>query len=139
HLLDEEKLTLLAAPRTSMARNTELLKQVTGRWVGAGFWGLLDADRIICLNAVVSDVAADPGFRSGEAKLIADTRIAGALQRRTEGFVGESGGGPATMLVPISSRRGHDLGWIGITLPAAAGLPDSGAVRDSIRAASAAD
>ena len=51
-LLDEEKLTLLAAPRTSMARNTEMLRNLSTETGGAGFWALLDHDRMICLNLV---------------------------------------------------------------------------------------
>jgi ABC-type sugar transport system ATPase subunit len=41
-LLDEEKLTLLAAPRTSMTRNTEVLTTLSGRLLGVARRGPAD-------------------------------------------------------------------------------------------------
>ena len=60
-MLDEEKLTLLAAPRTSMRHNTELLHELATTSNGAGFWALLDEERLICLNAVVANEQVAPG------------------------------------------------------------------------------
>ncbi len=122
-LLDEEKLTLLAAPRTSMARNTDLLRELTRAWGGAGFWALLEGDRMICLNTVVADSEVDPGFQAGEAKSVQDTYIPLSLLRRDSTFVTEADGNRRTMLVPVMSRRGHDFGWIGLTLPATGKAP----------------
>jgi ribose transport system ATP-binding protein/rhamnose transport system ATP-binding protein len=133
-LLDEEKLTLLAAPRTSMARNTEMLKELTGAFGGAGFWALLEEDRLICLNTVVASTAADPGFRAGEAKSLRDTEIPASLLQRRSDFVAEADGRRTTMLVPLTSKRGHDFGWIGLTLPAGAQTPPAAAVRERIGA-----
>ncbi len=134
NLLDEEKLTFLAAPRTSMARNTEMLKELTGTFGGAGFWALLEDDRLICLNTVVASAAADPGFRAGEAKSVRETAIPASLLQRQSEFVAEADGRRTTMLVPVTSRRGHDFGWIGLTLPADAKTPPAAAVRERITA-----
>lgn len=131
-LLDEEKLTLLAAPRTSMARNTNLLGELTATWGGAGFWVLLEEERLICLNTVLADPAADPGFRPGEAKAIQDTAIPASLMRRESEFVTEADGRRATMLVPMTGRRGHDFGWVGLTLPAGAGRPAAGKIQERV-------
>ncbi|SME90299.1 monosaccharide ABC transporter ATP-binding protein, CUT2 family [Tistlia consotensis] len=136
-LLDEEKLTLLAAPRTSMTRNTEVLTALSGECGGVGFWALLDEDRLLCLNSVVADPAAAPGFAAGEAKRLADTRIPAALARRGGDFVTEPDGSRATLLVPVTSRRGHDLGWIGLTLPGEAARPAAERVRERIEALNA--
>lgn len=133
-LLDEEKLTLLAAPRTSMARNTDMLKDLTGTFGGAGFWALLEEDRLICLNTVVASAAADPGFRAGEAKSVRDTAIPASLLQRQSDFIAEADGQRTTMLVPLTSRRGHDFGWIGLTLPAGTKTPLAAAVRERIAA-----
>jgi ribose transport system ATP-binding protein/rhamnose transport system ATP-binding protein len=122
-LLDEEKLTLLAAPRTSMARNTAALAELAEGSGGAGFWALIEHGRMICLNACVSSAAADPGFASGEAKPIAATRIPAALARRAAGFVAEADGRRSTAMVPLKSPRGHDMGWIGLTVPEGRPLP----------------
>lgn len=132
-MLDEEKLTLLAAPRTSMARNTALLGELTAEFGGAGFWALLEDDRLICLNAVVNDGGADPGFKAGEARRLADTRIPQALHRRDDAFVADDGAAPAgrlrTLMMPITSRRGHDLGWVGLSLARDGDLPSPEAIR----------
>jgi ABC-type sugar transport system ATPase subunit len=131
-LLDEEKLTLLAAPRTSMARNTEILRGLTQQCGGAGFWALIDKDRLICLNLVAADPAADPGFSVGEVKPFASTQIASALHQRDPAFVSEGDGSRATMLLPLVSPRGHDLGWVGLTLPGHVAPPDPSVVRSRV-------
>src|SRR5690606_32469948 len=56
-MLDEEKLTLLAAPRTSMARNTALLDELAREHGGAGFWALVEDDQLICLNTAGANPA----------------------------------------------------------------------------------
>jgi ABC-type sugar transport system ATPase subunit len=128
-VLDEEKLTLLAAPRTSMARNTALLRDLTEENGGAGFWALIENDRMICLNTVVADPAADPGFKAGEARVLSETRIPKALREREPVFVPEEGDARATLLVPIKSPRGHDLGWVGLSLSDPRRLPPPEAIR----------
>jgi ribose transport system ATP-binding protein/rhamnose transport system ATP-binding protein len=137
-LLDVEKLTLLAAPRTSMRQNTELLRRLTAETGGAGFWALIDGERMICLNAVTPGGGPGPGFAPGEAKAIADTAIPAALERREAGFVTEADGSRSTLLVPVRSQRGHDLGWIGLTLPAGARVPPAEPIRERIETLSKA-
>nr|WP_312378793.1 sugar ABC transporter ATP-binding protein [Delftia acidovorans] len=122
-LLSEEKLTLLAAPRTSMQRNTALLQALVGDYGGAGFWALIDNDRLICLNAVLASPQATPGFQAGEAVAFSQSAIPRGLALRGGGFVQETGRNLATMLLPIRNRRGHELGWIGLTLGADAHRP----------------
>ena len=133
-MLDEEKLTLLAAPRTSMARNTELLQDLARQHGGAGFWALMEDDSLICLNAVVENANADPGFRSGEARRFAQTHIPSALARREAGFVTDTASGRATLLTQMRSARGHDFGWVGISLPDGVPLPAPETIRSHIDA-----
>ena len=115
-----------------MARNTNLLRELTGAWGGAGFWTLLEGDRLICLNTVVADDSADPGFRAGDAKPVQETGIPSSLLRREAEFVTEPDGSRKTMLVPITSRRGHDFGWIGLTLPGNETPPPAASVQQRI-------
>ena len=129
--LTEEKLTLLAAPRTSTAQNTDILRGLAKDYGGAAFWALLDHDSLICLNVVSEHRELSPGFADGEAIAIADTRIPAALTQRHSDFVREDQGDRATLLVPISSRRGHDFGWIGLSVPARA-VPPAEAIRSRI-------
>jgi len=128
-LLDEEKLTLLAAPRTSMARNTALLQDLTRENGGAGFWALIEDEQLICLNAVVADPEADPGFRPGEARVLDDTRISRALRGREPVFVPEPDGGRSTLMVPLRTPRGHDLGWVGFSLSGREKPPPAEAIK----------
>jgi ABC-type sugar transport system ATPase subunit len=136
-MLDEEKLTLLAAPRTSMARNTAMLRQLAEEQDGAGFWALIEEDRLICLNTVVSNPRVDPGFVAGEAKRLEQTHIPLALERREAAFVAEAGDGRRTIVVPMTSPRGHDLGWVGLSLPEGRPLPAPEAIRSRIDAMAA--
>ena len=122
-VLDEEKLTLLAAPRSSMERNAAILRELSGAYGGAAFWALLDADRVFCLDCVVDDPAADPMFRAGDAPEIGASAIPAALQARAPGFVTEASGDRSTLLIQVRSHRGHDLGWIGLSLAGKA-LPE---------------
>jgi len=118
--LDEEKLTLLAAPRTSMRKNTAVLSALAADCGGAGFWALIDEDDLICLNSVVANPKAAPGFSSGEAKRFEETTIPKSLASRGQGFVTEADGSRSTLIVPIRSHRGHDFGWVGLTVPGGA-------------------
>ncbi len=137
--LNEEKLTLLAAPRTSMARNTQMLRRMTEECGGAAFWALVDGDEIICLNSVVADPEADPGFGTGDAKLAAETRIPEALGRLEQAFVAEKAGGRTTMLMQMTSGRGHDFGWIGLTLAGTGSPPAAETVRRHVETLSAVE
>ncbi|MBS7704911.1 sugar ABC transporter ATP-binding protein [Chelatococcus asaccharovorans] len=137
-MLDEEKLTLLAAPRTSMARNTALLNQLAHEHGGAGFWALIEKDNLICLNTVVTDAALDPGFKAGEARGLADTLIPRALSQREPAFVPEADKSRTTLLVPMHSPRGHDLGWVGLCLSPDTALPSPEAIKARIDTMAAA-
>jgi len=133
-VLDVEKLTLLAAPRSSMERNAAILRELTAAHGGAAFWALLDADRVFCLDCVVTDPAADPTFRAGDAPEIRASAIPTALHARAEDFVVEAPDGRSTLLTQVRSHRGHDLGWIGLSLAALKALPDPAPIRDRIQA-----
>jgi ABC-type sugar transport system ATPase subunit len=134
-LLDEEKLTLLAAPRTSMTRNTEVLQALAAETGGTGFWVLLDGDRLICLNLARSPQdGVDLGFVPGDAKPVGETRIPDALRRREAEFTRDENGARSTMLSALRTSRGHDLGWIGLTVDGNGSLPDPASVRRRIDA-----
>jgi ribose transport system ATP-binding protein/rhamnose transport system ATP-binding protein len=132
NVLDEEKLTLLAAPRTSMARNTALLADLARENGGVGFWALIEDEQMICLNAVVADKAGDPGFVAGEARVLGDTHIPQALRQREPIFVREADQARSTLMVLIRSPRGHDLGWVGLTIPNTRALPSASDVKARI-------
>jgi ABC-type sugar transport system ATPase subunit len=127
-VLDEAKLTLFAAPRSSMAANARLLADLSRETGGAAFWALLDGGRLFCLNRVGGEGVADPGFVAGATPLFEATRIPAALgatsTARSEAFVAEPDGSRRTLLAQVRSHRGHDLGWIGLTVTGTA-TPDA--------------
>src|ERR1700730_14180913 len=111
-MLNEEKLTLFAAPRTSMEQNSAILRDIARDLNGAAFWILVDQGRLFCLYTSVINDQADPGFRAGDTPMIGDTRIPAALSSRSEALVLERENQLATLLVSVRSGRGHDVGWV---------------------------
>jgi ABC-type sugar transport system ATPase subunit len=131
-MLNEEKLTLFAAPRTSMERNSAFLRDIAGELNGAAFWTLMDQERLFCLYAAVANDEVDPGFRAADTPMIENTRIPTALNAKSEMFVIESTSPLATLLLSVRSRRGHDMGWVGVTIDSRAPLPSARQLRDQI-------
>jgi len=131
-LLNEETLTLFAAPRTSMERNGAFLRDIAQELNGAAFWTLIDRGRLFCLYAATINKRSDPGFRAGDTPVIDDTQIRDALHTRSQEFVLEKENQLATLLVSVRSSRGHDMGWVGITLDQHSSLPSAQSVRERI-------
>jgi ribose transport system ATP-binding protein/rhamnose transport system ATP-binding protein len=131
-MLNEEKLTLFAAPRTSMEKNSAFLRDIARDLNGAAFWTLIDQDRLFCLYAAVANDEADPGFRAADTPMIENTRIPTALSAKSESFVIEPNNQLATLLFSVRSRRGHDMGWVGVTLDSPSGLPSALQLREQI-------
>jgi ribose transport system ATP-binding protein len=131
-MLNEEKLTLFAAPRTSMERNSAFLREIAEELMGTAFWTLLDQDRLFCLYAAVTNEEADPGFRAADTPMIENTRIATALTTKSEEFVIEPTNPLATLMFAVRSRRGHDMGWVGVTIDSRSALPSARQLRQRI-------
>jgi ABC-type sugar transport system ATPase subunit len=131
-MLNEEKLTLFAAPRTSMERNSAFLREIARDLNGAAFWTLVDQDRLFCLYSAVANDEVDPGFRAAGTPLVENTRIPTALNAKSENFVIEPKDPLATLLLSVRSRRGHDMGWVGITIDSRSPLPSARQLREQI-------
>jgi ribose transport system ATP-binding protein/rhamnose transport system ATP-binding protein len=131
--LDEEKLTLMAAPRTSMERYRGLLQDLADRCEGAAFWAILDENRVFCLNAAAANAAADPGLRAGHAPQFEETQIGAALKARADGFVADPKSGLKSLLVAVRSHRGHELGSIGVVVAPGASPPPAETLRSAIQ------
>lgn len=129
--LTEEKLTLLAAPRTSTARNMALLREFAQEFAADAFWTLLDGEELICLAQ-----AGEPraGLPPGEALRAHETSIPAAIAARAEGFVTEADGARQSLLVQMTDRRGHDLGWIGVTVSGGQTPPDPQDIKARVQA-----
>ncbi len=121
--LTQESLTLLAAPRSSAERNAKLLRQLVASHGGTAFWGLLDETQLVCLSVAEAEGGAPLGLVAGHAYLPGETALPAALAARKAGAVFEADG-RCTVLSRFSNRRGHDLGWIGLSLPPGTPIPD---------------
>ena len=131
--LDEEKLTLMAAPRTSMERYRRLLQELADQCDGAAFWAILDDERVFCLNAATANASADPSLRAGAAPRFEETPIGTALRARAPDFVPDPVSGLKSLVVDVHSHRGHDLGSIGVVIQATASPPPAEAMRLAIQ------
>ncbi|ANT51179.1 sugar ABC transporter ATP-binding protein [Mesorhizobium amorphae] len=133
-VLDEEKLTLLAAPRTSMERNVRFLRDLAATYRGAAFWGLIEDEKLFCLKVAVADQRAAPGFGDGAAVDFAETRIPAALGAAKSQFVSEADGSLNTLIVDVAGSRGHAMGAAGLVLPHDTEPPDAGQLAAVIQA-----
>jgi ribose transport system ATP-binding protein/rhamnose transport system ATP-binding protein len=131
--LDEEKLTLLAAPRASMERFRRLLQELANQFDGAAFWAILDSERIFCLNTVTANANADPDLRAGSAPRFDETPISAALRARAPDFVVDPTSGLKSLLVDVRSHRGHELGSIGVVIRPEGAAPPAEAMRSAIQ------
>ena len=134
--LTEEKLTLLAAPRTSTARNQALLQALVDEHGGTAHWTLLDDDEVICLARAEAPGSVGAGLSAGEAATAGETDIPAAIRERSidaPAFTTEGDGARRTLLTRMTDRRGHDLGWIGLTLPGDAAPPDPDPIIQRVR------
>ena len=131
--LTEEKLTLLAAPRTSTARNQALLQALVDQHGGTAHWTLLDDEEVICLARAEAQGTPGAGLSIGEAASADETTIPDAIRAKSPRFVAEADGARQTLLTQMTDRRGHDLGWIGLTLPGNAAAPDPAIISERVR------
>lgn len=127
--LDVEKLTMFAAPRTSAEATHAILQQLTTRFGGMAYWVTVDGERAYCFDSVGGHDAPDTGLGRGRFPRVAETRIATALRSRADDFVAD--GELLSLLLPIKSHRGNDLGFAGLTV-AARSAPPAAAVRDLV-------
>ena len=131
--LDEEKLTLMAAPRTSMERYRRLLQELADQCDGAAFWAIIDDERVFCLNAATANASADPSLRAGDAPRFEETPIGTALRARAPDFVLDPASGLKSLVVDVRSHRGHELGSIGVVIRPDASPPPAEAMRLAIQ------
>ena len=114
--LDEERLTLLAAPRTSMGKTTQVLHELSQRFSGEAFWALFNEDSLICLSHASGEPSVETGLQTGQSLAFEDTRIPQALRDRKSTCVTEDACDLTTVIVPVLNRRGHELGHVGVSV-----------------------
>ena len=130
-LVDVEKLVMFAAPRSSAEATRVVLEDLVRSFGGAAYWIFVEGERLYCFDAVAASDAPSLGFARGAFPEIEETGIPQALRSRARHFLTEDAG--ASLLVPLRGHRGHDLGYVGLTLPSGRPLPDLSAVENAVR------
>ncbi len=115
NLIDIEKLGMFAAPRTSAEKTHTVLEQLVAQHGGTAYWIAAEDSRLFCFDRVGNDPAIDPGFVTGGFPDVATTMIAHAVGRTACVLHRAHDGSSPTLLVPITGRRGHSLGIVGLT------------------------
>jgi ribose transport system ATP-binding protein/rhamnose transport system ATP-binding protein len=134
HLVDIERLTMFAAPRSSAERTHIVLGTLAAEFGGAAYWIDVDGPRMFCFDRVDGPLAPDPGFGGGGFPEIAETRIPRALATMGDGLIAEQDESLHSLLVPVHGRRGHRLGLVGLTLAKVPPGFDARAVRQRVMA-----
>jgi ribose transport system ATP-binding protein/rhamnose transport system ATP-binding protein len=134
HLMDIERLTMFAAPRSSAERTHIVLQALAAEFSGTAYWIDIDEPRVFCFDRVDGPSAPDPGFAGGGFPTIAETLIPRALNTTGDALVTERDGTRHSLLVPVHGRRGHRLGLVGLTLGKLPPGFDAAAVRQRVLA-----
>ncbi len=133
-LMDEEKLTMFAAPRTSARSTTDLIQALVRRWPEAcGYWVYFGHDRVYCFNRQDCREDLDLGFRAGDVAVRSATCLApfaldaaGGVAAGPEPGLWRVRGDLASMLAERHNARGHRLGYIGLTMRKEHTKPEDG-------------
>lgn len=134
-LIDIEKLGMFAAPRTSAEKTHTVLEQLVAHHGGTAYWIAAEEGRLFCFDRVGDDPAADPGFVTGGFPDVAATTIVHAVSGAKGVLHRAPDGSFPTLLVPITGKRGHSLGIVGLTFGQIPSGFDDAAVTRQILAA----
>lgn len=116
-LLDEEKLTMFATPRTSSEGTHQVLEDLVNEFGGTAYWIYIDGERVFCFDRVGVANNAEPGFSRGEIKRLPEAAIPKALKHTDLQTGWREDGNLVSTLISVKSKHNHDLGMIGLTLP----------------------
>jgi ABC-type sugar transport system ATPase subunit len=111
-MLDEETLTLLAAPRSSTAGQAGILREISHRFDALTFWSVTNPNSTLCLLTSEEQQNVLP-FAAGSVTPSDENPFARAMQkisRKPEKVEGRS-----FVAFPLCNQRGHDIGQIGIS------------------------
>jgi ABC-type sugar transport system ATPase subunit len=120
--LDIERLTMLAAPRSSAGQISALLRDLAERYMASAIWVHRDEERIFCFDGA-SHADVSPSMERGAFALIHQTPFH------------ESGEAARSILVPILGKRGQSLGFVGVTVAAGQTVPTTDELADRIEQA----
>lgn len=108
--IDEEQLTLMCAPRSSLARQEALIARIAAHFDVQAAWVIKAGAQILCLSRVGKIDGPDMP-RAGTVSDQNNTAIAKALTS-VAGKTCTEADGHKSLLISIENNRGHDLGNI---------------------------
>ena len=118
HLLDEEKLTMFAAPRTSAENTHRMLVELTAKFAeAAAYWIYIDRGSVYCFNLSEGQRIPGLGFAAGQVIPLGQTCLHEFTPSNQVQEVSDDG--LTSLLVPIHNHRMQNMGYIGMTMPAA--------------------
>jgi ABC-type sugar transport system ATPase subunit len=111
-MLDEETLTLMAAPRSSTAGQVGVLKDIAIHFGATTFWSVANNNATLCLLASEEEQMGLP-FAAGAVVPDDENPFAIALRqaKRTSSIIE----GREFLAIPLCNQRGHDVGQIGVS------------------------
>ncbi|MEM9332155.1 MAG: hypothetical protein AAGA53_12575 [Pseudomonadota bacterium] len=113
--INEEQLTLIAAPRSSLGYQNQILAEISTSLNVQSGWMLNAGDRVLCLTRQ-GEVKGSSLPEPGALTPMGDTVIANGLMM-ARGVVREEANGYQSMLMIVENRRGIGLGSIAVVAP----------------------
>lgn len=118
-MVDEEKLTMFAAPRTSAKSTHAILSRLVEAYpCVSSYWVYLDKGLVYCFNRTDGTECLELGFGAGDVAPQICTCLALA-QGHTPDWV-EHDSGMSSLLFERHNQRGQKLGSIGLSVPTGA-------------------
>ncbi|WP_170971263.1 sugar ABC transporter ATP-binding protein [Mesorhizobium sp. GR13] len=117
--LDVERLTMLAAPRSSTGQIGGMLQDLANRYRGVALWLHEEGDRLFCLDSAQYDGAHSPIAKGGFAS----------------GTVYDLPSGRPSVAAHIRGKRGQSVGRLLLIVERAETLPDEHDLARSLEAA----
>jgi ABC-type sugar transport system ATPase subunit len=110
-MLDEETLTLMAAPRSSTAGQVGILKELAQHFNAVTFWSVANESSTLCL-LTSEDLQVNLPFAAGSVLLDDQNPFAAAMKRvhRKPTTIGDR----SFLAIALCNQRGHAVGQIGI-------------------------
>jgi hypothetical protein len=118
-LVDEERLTMFAAPRTSAEGTNLILSKLASILPGAAIsWIYLDRGLVYCFNQAAGPKRPFPGFKAGEIVSIEATALKGFEAERTpaDNYSWRKTESLESLLAPIENSKGQSLGFVAATV-----------------------
>jgi ribose transport system ATP-binding protein/rhamnose transport system ATP-binding protein len=115
-LVDEERLTMFAAPRTSAEGTNLILADLAEKLPRAAVsWIYLDRGLVYCFNQAEGSERPFPGFKAGEIVSMEATALEGLGARS---YSWQRAGDLSSLVAPIENSKGQSLGLIAVTVRA---------------------